>query len=56
MEYIAVPFYMMRYGVTVDFTPRTLGGEGDFFVDKEHPNFWMKNENISDICTYQKTN
>ena len=34
-ESLSVTFEMMRHGVTVDLIPRTLGGEGGFFVEEE---------------------
>ena len=35
-ESLAVPFEMMKYGKTVDMTPRNLGGNGGLYVDEEY--------------------
>ena len=30
----------MIHGVTVDLTPRTLGGKGGLFIEEEYLLFW----------------
>ena len=42
-EYLASPFEMMKYGETVDMTPRNLGGDRGLYVDEEYLPFWWDN-------------
>ena len=36
----------MKYGETVDMTPRNLGGDGGLYSDEEYLQLWWDNENI----------
>ena len=42
-EFLAVHFEMMKHGISVDMTPRNLGGDGGLYVYEEYLPFWWYN-------------
>ena len=45
-EYLAIPFYIIIHGGTVDLTPITLGVYRGLFREEKYFLFWWYNENL----------